>query len=67
VIDTATNMVVATVPMGDDPRKVLTGKKPVTPRTLATPDALGLKTRSGGAKRLRGRNHCCAYGHLKRR
>jgi YVTN family beta-propeller protein len=43
VIDTATNMVVATVPMGDDPRGVavtLTGNKPVTLRTLATPTSL---------------------------
>ena len=56
VIDTATNMVVATVPMGDDPRGVavtLTGNKPVTPRTLATPDALGLKTRDELARHFR--------------
>jgi len=56
VIDTATNMVVATVPMGDDPEgwpSPLTGNKPVTLRTLATPDALGLKTLNELARRFR--------------
>ena len=55
VIDTATNMVVATVPTGDDPEgwpSPLTGNKPVTLRTLATPDALGLKTLNELARRL---------------
>ena len=55
MIDTATNMVVATVPMGDDPRGVavtLMGKKPFTLRTLATPDALGLKTLNELARRF---------------
>jgi hypothetical protein len=49
-------MVVATVPMGDDPRGMvvtLTGNKPVTPRTLATPDALGLKTLNELARHFR--------------
>ena len=55
VINTATNMVVATVPMGDDPQgwpSRLTANKPVTLRTLATPDALGLKTLNELARRL---------------
>ena len=42
VIDTATNMVVATVPMGDDQEwpSRLAANKPVTLRTLATPTSL---------------------------